>query len=98
MLSETCGKRHLIISPPPKKVPFGGEGVAFFEYFHEFLVLSQQKNSGKNFEQAETFDVLIGRFRPFHDFLKFKKSGIFSIFGQIWQLFFSKYDFEQNWS
>ena len=30
--------------------------------------------------------------------LKFKKSGIFSIFGQIWQLFFSKCDFEQNWS
>jgi hypothetical protein len=39
-----------------------------------------------------------GQFRPLYAFVKFEKSGIFSIFGQIWQLFFSKYDFEQNWS
>jgi hypothetical protein len=78
-------------------MPFLGV-VAFFDYFHDFLVLSQQKNSGKNFEQAGTFDVLIGQFRPLYNFLKFEKYGIFSIFGQIWQLFFSKCDFEQNWS
>jgi hypothetical protein len=28
---------------------------------------------GKTFEQAGTFDVLIGQFRPFYAFLKFKK-------------------------
>jgi hypothetical protein len=37
------------------------------------LVLGRQKNSGQNFEQAGTFDVLIGQFRPFYDFLTFKK-------------------------
>jgi hypothetical protein len=62
------------------------------------MVLGRQKHSGKNFEQAGTFDVLIGQFLPFYAFLKLKKSGIFNIFGQIWQLFFSKWDFEQNWS
>jgi hypothetical protein len=60
--------------------------------------MGRQKNSGKNFEQAGTFDVLIGQFRPFYAFLKFKKSRIFSIFWQIWQLFSSKWDFQQNWS
>jgi hypothetical protein len=28
------------------------------------------------------------QFRSIYGYLKFKKSGIFSIFGQIWQLFF----------
>ena len=57
------------------------------------MVLTQQKKSGKNVEQVGTFDVLIGGFRPIYAFLKFKKSGIFSIFGQIWQFFFLKIGF-----
>jgi hypothetical protein len=40
------------------------EGVAFFEYFDEFLVLRRQNIFGKTFEQFGIFDVLIGRFWP----------------------------------
>jgi hypothetical protein len=32
--------------------------------------------------------MLIGQSWPIYAFVKFKKSGIFNIFGQIWQLFF----------
>ena len=49
-------------------------------------------------EQAGTFGTQIGRFWPIYGYLKFNKSGIFSIFGQIWQLFFSKCDFGKNGS
>jgi hypothetical protein len=61
-----------------------------------FWFWAEKKHFGKNFGQVGTFYVLIGRFPPFYAFVKFKKSGIFSqifsIFGHIWQLFFSKCD------
>ena len=72
MLRQTRRKRHLISSPPPK-MPFFGEG-------------------GKDFGAQPIF---WNNYRPIpatsghlFDFGKLKKSGIFSIFGQIWQLFF----------
>jgi hypothetical protein len=60
MLSETCAKRHLIKIPPfPKRILcFFGGGVSLFEKFDEVLVLSQQKNSGKNFEQTRNQPIL----------------------------------------
>jgi hypothetical protein len=45
-----------------------------------FWFWADQNNSGKNFEQAETFDVLIGQFWLFYAFVKFKKSGDFQYF------------------
>ena len=55
MLSDFCGKQHLIIllSPPI------WERVAFFE----LLVLGKHKNPGKNLEKAKTFAVFIGQFQ-----------------------------------
>jgi hypothetical protein len=60
--------------------------------------LEQKKLFGEILEQAGSFGIQIGQFGQISGYWKFKKSGIFSIFGQIWQLFFSKCDFEQNWS
>ena len=102
MLHQTRRKRHLISSPPPPQKKknglfFWGGGVIFLEYFHEFLGLGHKKNFGKTLGQSQCFGIIIGHFRPFCDFGKFKKSRIFSIFGQIWQLFFSKYNFGLNW-
>ena len=104
MLRQTRRKRHLISSPPPPKWPFLGGGVIFLEYFHEFLGLGHKKKIWKDFGAKPMFwnnyrpiPANSGHFRPFCDLGKFKKSGIFSIFGQIWQLFFSKYNFGPNW-
>jgi len=58
------------------------------EYFHEFLGLAHKNILVKTLGQSRCFGIIIGQFRPFCDFGKFKKSGIFSIVGQIWQLFF----------
>jgi hypothetical protein len=44
------------------------------------LVLGQQKNFGKTLEQAGTFDVLIGRFRPFYAFFEIQKIWDFQYF------------------
>ena len=82
-------------TPPPKKMALLG-GVSFLEYFHEFLGLGHKKIFGKTLGQSQCFGIIIGQFRPFYEFGKFKTSGIFSIFGQIWQLLFSKYDFGPN--
>jgi hypothetical protein len=60
------------------------------------LVLSQQKNSGKNVEQAETFDMLIGQFRPFYEIQKIWDFQYF--WANLATFFLSKFDFEQNWS
>ena len=101
MLRQSWQKWHSINLPPPKKkwrFFFWGGGVSFLEYFHEFFGLGHKKNFGKTLGQSRCFGIIIGHFRPFYDFGKFKKSGIFSIFGQIWQLVFSKYDFGPNWS
>jgi hypothetical protein len=87
MVSESPVKRHLIKSAPPKKSILGGD--LFLGYLHQFLVLEQQKHFGESMEQAGIFDRQFGRFWTIYGHLKFKKSGIFSIFGQIWQLFFS---------
>ena len=79
------------ITPLLKKRPFflgGGDGVIFWEYFHELLGLAHKKNFEKTLGQSRCFGTIIGQFRPFCDFGNFKKSGIFSIFGQIWRLFF----------
>ena len=84
MLRQSWRKRHLInLSPPspPKKKPFfGGK---FFEIFHEFLGLGHKKPFGKTLGQSRCFGIIIGQFKPFCDFGKFEKSGIFSIFEQI---------------
>ena len=64
----------------------GGGRVNFLEYFHEFLGLGHKRNFGKTLGQSRCFGIIIDYFRPFYDFVKFKKSGIFTI-GQIWQLF-----------
>ena len=58
-----------------------------------FWVWYTKKNFGKTLEQRRCFGIIIGQFWSFCDFGKFKKSGIFSIFGQIWQLFFFKIRF-----
>ena len=99
MLRQSWRKRHLINLPPPpkKKWPFFWGGVSFLEYFHEFLGLGHKKIFGMTLGQRRCFEIIIGQFRPFYEFGKFKKSAIFSIFGQIWQLFFSKYDFGPYW-
>ena len=86
--------------PTPKKGCFLG-GVTFLDNFTNFWVWNK-----KNFlVRLWTKPELLGyksadfcRFRSIYGYLKFKKSGIFSIFGQIWQLFFSKFDFGPNWS
>ena len=91
-------KMTLISSPPP--FFFGGGEVIVLENFHEFLGLGHEKNFGKTLGQSRCFGIIIGQFRPLpaiFDLGKFKKSGIFSIFGQIWRLFFSKYNFGPNW-
>ena len=98
MLRQSWRKRHLINLPPPQNGPFGGGGGKILEYFHEFLGLEHKKNFGKTLGQSRCFGIIIGRFRPFYDFVKFKKYGIFTIFGQIWQLFSLKYNFDPNWS
>ena len=100
MLRQSWRKQHLINlpPPPPKKKAFflGGGGVSFLEYFHEFWGLEHKTIFGKTLGQSRCFGIIIGQFRnfpPFYDFGKFNKSGIFSIFGQIWQLFFFKIRF-----
>ena len=74
-------------------------GGKFLEYFHEFLGLGHKKIFGMTLGQSRCFEIIIGQFRPlrpFYEFGKFKKSGIFSIFGQIWQLFFQNTILDQN--
>jgi hypothetical protein len=82
---------------PPQRALFGG-GCKVFEISQPFFGLRTEIVFGESIELAEIFDRQFGRFWPIYGYLKFKKSGIFSIFGQIWQLFFSKIDFGQNWS
>ena len=54
--------------PPPQKKTikslFGGTVSSIFAIFSSRLGLDKQKNSGKNFEQAVSFDMLTGQFRP----------------------------------
>ena len=90
--SNPAKTKFNIITPYFQKKAFW-EGGIFLEFFHEFLGLRHKKNFGKTLGQNQCFGIIICQFRPFCDFSKFKKSGIFSIFGQIWQLFFFKIQF-----
>ena len=79
-------------TPPPKKWPFWGV-VSFLEYFHEFLGLEHKKKLDRLWAKPMFWD----NYRPipatsgyFVTLGNKKKCGIFSIFGQIWQLFFFK--------
>ena len=90
---------------PPKNFDFcvGGGGVVFFlDNFIRFLVWDTKKVWEKVWGKADVLEWLsadANHFRPFYDFVKFKKSVIFSIFRKIWKLFFfSKYNFGPNWS
>ena len=59
MLSDSWLKRHLIILPP-KHFDFGRR-VNFFGFLHEFFVLGEPKNSGKNLGLAKNIK---GVYRP----------------------------------
>jgi hypothetical protein len=57
------------------------------KYLHQFLVLQQKIVFGES--MAGIFDRHFTRFRPIYLWpFEIKKLGIFSIFSQIWQLFF----------
>jgi hypothetical protein len=61
----------------PPKVPFLGGGGSIFWIISWIFGSGPTKKSDKNLEQAGTFNVLIGRFRPIYGFLKSKKSEYF---------------------
>ena len=87
MLRQSWQKRNLISPPPTKKGLFLGEGDCF-GIFSWFFGFGAQNNLGKTLGQSRCFGMIISQFRPFYDFVKFKKSGVFSLLEKIWQLFF----------
>jgi hypothetical protein len=85
--------------PPPQKGLFWGG--KFWNSFINFWVWDTKNILERLWGKADVLGYLSANsfhFRLFYDIGKFKKSRIFSIFGHIWQLLFSKYDFGPNWS
>jgi hypothetical protein len=81
--SDSRGKQHLIILPPPPEKGFFVCGVAFFEQFHEFLVLGKQKILVMIWSKPKLLMCLSadsGYFRPFYAFCEIQKIWNFEYF------------------
>jgi hypothetical protein len=82
MLSDFYGKR------PPQKGPFWKH---FLNNSMNFWFWANKNILAKIWSKPKLLMCLpadSGKSRSFYNFVKFKKSGIFICFGQIWQLFF----------